>query len=181
MSFGDLLLIAGGEYVSDDIKIFDGSNWLRVNNPPMLQEDISLVSFEQYFFLKNGTNVFYTSWESLKKCNQNKIDWKMLTNIPRELSWGGLAVFGHRLIVTNGAVVFAYSASTRNWVHVSDSSEDKESGVLSTCAVVVPDTKDMMILGGEYREGSMISDRVLEVTLNVNGIYACSITSHNIA
>lgn len=77
----------------------------------------------------------------------------------------GLAVFGGRLVVTNGVTLFAHSPCTEKWIRISDSTEE-ESDVLSTCVVVCPDTGDMMVLGG-----SLFSNRVLMVTLNINGMW----------
>ena len=165
VSFGDLLVVAGGEYSSNDIEVYDGSKWWSICHPCIPNQTTSLVHFDQHLYVKSGTTIFYTCWESLKKSNLSSanLDWKSLTTIPRELSLSGLTVFGDRLVITNGVTLVAYSTCTKKWIHVSDSTEG-ESDILSSCVVVCPDTGDMMVLGG-----SLISNRVLMVTLNVNG------------
>lgn len=171
VSHGDLLVIACQEHVPGDIEIYNGSKWWTILLPHILHEAVLLAYFDHCLYLKSGVNTFYTSWESLKKNNEGvaDLDWKDLTDMPRELSWGGLAVFRHRLVVTNGTTIFAYSSHTKNWVQVSSSTEN-ESSILSTCAVVLPDKGEMMILGGESaQEEHLISDRVLTVSLDVDG------------
>lgn len=59
VSFGDVLVVAGGEYLSN-IEIYDGSMWWTIRHPCIPNEIMSLVHFNQHLYLKSGTTVFYT-------------------------------------------------------------------------------------------------------------------------
>ena len=174
-SCDDTLVVAGGEALSSEsdrnvIEIYRDLDHWEVEQPRELlydSEEISIVIFNQQLFLKSGLKTFFTSLDSLGV--DTETSWKHVNNIPDPLSWGTLAVFGQRLVVTNGAVIFAYSFCTGCWIPVEESNE--RSDILGSCAVVLPTQEDMVIFGGDSSKASLTSDRIVFLKLNFNGMY----------
>ena len=167
----NILVVAGGNVSSSDVEVFDGSQWWMVNQPTGFHGTKSLTLFDGYLYLMSGISTWYASLDYLETRHHNdkiRLEWRKLTDIPQHLprSWS-LAVFGKRLIVTNGATIYAYSSITRCWVHIGDAADDLHIDIFSTCAIGLPNG-DLMILGGESEMGSKT---VVQVTCNVNGMY----------
>ena len=162
----DILVVAGGNVSSSEVEIYDGSQWWMVNQPSGFHAAKSLVLFDECLYLMSGISIRYTTLVSLKTSYQSNTDviWKELTDIPQQLSWSNLAVFGNRLIVTNGTTTYAYSHITQCWVHACDTPDDLK--LFSACAVGLP-SEDLMILGGQSEMGWK---RVIQVTWKRNSM-----------
>ena len=172
VSIDSTLIVTGGEHELSalNIEIYDGRVWQNIDRPSDLRgSDVKMVlhEFDCYFFGgRHGRSVFSANLSSLitsckmgGDCEEDL--WRQVPDIPEQVAGGCPTVFGCRLVVENGGILYAYSPNTQVWVHMPKMPNED---VYNAC--IVCSNRELMVIGGLSAKTNVVSKQVAKVSIN---------------
>ena len=147
VSANDYLIVAGGCDGSNDghldtVEVYNGHQWMMAQSLPRACSWMKTTLHEGNWYLAGGmgqgSEVYCTSLDSLIATTYSRqTSWKQLPDAP--LIWSTPAVLRKQLITVGGgypnsSAVYAYSPSTKSWVHLGDLPVVCDA----TCTLVLP-------------------------------------------
>ena len=173
VSIDTVLIVTGGEQESSALytEIYDGNMWWNIKRPSDLGgSDVKMALHEDYCYLiggRHGRSAFSVNLASLISSSKAGGDhedlllWRQMPDIPEQVAGGCPAIFGSRLVVQNGGIIYAFSPSTQVWVLALKMPNEN---IYSAC--VVGSNKELMVIGGVSAKTNVVSKDITQVSIN---------------
>ena len=178
VSIDSVLIVTGGEHELSAlyIEIYDGNDmWWNIKRPSDLGvSDVKMAFHEGNCYLMgglHGRSVFSANLGTLVSSSKAGGDheedlslWRQIPDIPEQVAWGCPAIFGSRLVVQNGGILYAFCPSTQVWVLVPLKMKMPNENIYSAC--VIGSNRELIVIGGVSAETKLVSKEIIQVSIN---------------